>query len=150
MSRLDDENKLVRELVWSSRILPHHNLWHPQGHTVSLTPPGLSQDYSMEEILSLRCAVGGGVLHFLLIYRIQGIRIPLATATFHPHAIALPGVFLCANISKISYFFIFRDQGGLSKILLIGNLLSCINLYCARPIWLDMDWVRVRSRINFS
>ena len=101
MSRLDDENKLVRELVWSSRILPHHNLWHPQGHTVSLTPSGLSQDYSMEEILSLRCAVGGGgVLHFLLIYRIQGIRIPLATATFHPHAIALPGVFLCANISK--------------------------------------------------
>ena len=149
MSRLDDENKLVRELVWSSRILPHHNLWHPQGHTVSLTPSGLSQDYSMEEILSLRCAVGGGVLHFLLIYRIQGIRIPLATATFHPHAIALPGVFLCANISKISYFYIFRDQGGLSKILLMGNLLSCINLYCARPIWLDMDWVRVRSRINF-
>ena len=130
MSRLDDENKLVRELVWSSRILPHHNLWHPQGHTVSLTPSGLSQDYSMEEILSLRCAVGGGVLHFLLIYRIQGIRIPLATATFHPHAIALPGVFLCANISKISYFYISRDQGGLSKILLIGNLLSCINVLC--------------------
>ena len=70
------------------------------------------------------------MLHFLLIYRIQGIRIPLATATFHPHAIALPGVFLCANISKISYFYIFRDQGGLSKILLIGNLLSCINVIC--------------------
>ena len=129
MSRLDDENKLVRELVWSSRILPHHNLWHPQGHTVSLTPSGLSQDYSMEEILSLRCAVGGGVLHFLLIYRIQGIRIPLATATFHPHAIALPGVFLCANISK-NILHISRDQGGSSKILSIGNLLSCINVIC--------------------
>ena len=129
MSRLDDENKLVRELVWSSRILPHHNLWHPQGHTVSLTPPGLSQDHSMEEILSLRCAFGGGVLHFLLIYRIQGIRIPLATATFHPHAIALPWVFLCANISK-NILHISRDQGGLSKILLIGNLFSCKNVLC--------------------
>ena len=129
MSRLDDENKLVRELVWSSRILPHHNLWHPQGHIVSLTPSGLSQDYSMEEILSLRCAVGGGVLHFLLIYRIQGIRIPLATATFHPHAIALPSVFLCANISK-NILHISRDQGGLSKILLIGNLFSCKNVLC--------------------
>ena len=66
----------------------------------------------MEEILSLRCAVGGGGLHFLLIYRIQGIRIPLATATFHPHAIALPGVFLCANISK-NILHISRDQEGL-------------------------------------